>query len=86
MADIDDFRKQKDEFFGQGHGSPLEHDQQHDFSGLDYFAENESLRIEVDPERFDNPEEVRMMTNTGDVAEFRRWGRVHFSVDGVARS
>ena len=82
MADIDDFRKQKDEFFAQGHGSPLEHDQQHDFSGLDYFPENPSLRFEVDPERFDNPEEVRMMTSTGDIAEFRRWGQVRFSVDG----
>ena len=82
MADIDDFREQKDEFFAQGHGSPLEHDQQHDFSGLDYFPENPSLRFEVDPERFDNPEEVRMMTSTGDIAEFRRWGQVRFSVDG----
>ena len=82
MADIDDFRKQKDEFFAQGHGSPLEHDQQHDFSGLDYFPENPSLRFEVDPERFDNPEEVRMTTSTGDIAEFRRWGQVRFFVDG----
>ncbi|PKB80423.1 MAG: hypothetical protein BZY88_08710 [SAR202 cluster bacterium Io17-Chloro-G9] len=82
MADIDDFRKQKDEFFAQGHGSPLEHDQQRDFSGLDYFPENPSLRFEVDPERFDNPEEVRMTTSTGDIAEFRRWGQVRFFVDG----
>jgi len=84
MSVLDDLRKQKDEFFAHGHGGPLEHDQLRDFSGLDYFPENPDLQLEVDPERFENPEAVRMMTSTGDIAEFRRWGRIRFSVEGEA--
>jgi uncharacterized protein (DUF1684 family) len=81
MSILDDSRQQKDEFFSQGHGSPLEHSQQHDFSGLDYFPENSALQLEVEPERFENPDLVHMLTSTGDVVEFRRWGRIKFSVE-----
>lgn len=82
MSELTEFRRQKDEFFGSDHQSPLTHDQQHDFQGLDYYDENPDLALVLEPEIFEQPETVEMQTSTGDVARYQRWARVHFEVKG----
>lgn len=82
MSDLEDFRKEKDEFFGQHPQSPLEPDQKNSFSGLNYFSENEALRLEVKAELLNDPQPVQMQTTTGGTQVYVRYGRFKFDVDG----
>jgi len=82
MSDLDDFRKQKDDFFRQSPQSPLSPQQQADFDGLRYFPENPSLDLEVEVSPFDEQETIQMQTTTGDVQTYERYGRFEIEVDG----
>jgi uncharacterized protein (DUF1684 family) len=82
MSELDDFRTQKDEFFHSDHHSPLTPEQKADFNGLNYYPENLNLDIEVEVETFPEHDEVRILTNTGDVQRYERYGRFKFEVDG----
>jgi len=82
MSDLDDFRKEKDEFFGEHPQSPLTPEQRRDFSGLNYFPENEALSLEVTVDLLNDPQPMYMQTTTGGVQEYVRYGRFKFAVDG----
>jgi uncharacterized protein (DUF1684 family) len=82
MSDLDDFRKQKDDFFRQSPQSPLSPQQQADFDGLRYFPENPGLDLEVDVSPFDEQQTIQMQTTTGDVQTYERYGRFAIEVDG----
>ena len=77
------FRAEKDDFFAHDHRAPLTHEQQHSFHGLLYFAENPELVIRAKVDRKVPPGEVRMATTNGKEQVYRRFGIVHFQVDGV---
>ena len=47
MSELDELRKEKDAFFGEGHHSPLTPEQRAEFAGLAYFPENLELRLEL---------------------------------------
>ena len=82
MGHLEQFRQEVDEFMRYHPQSPLGHDQQHEFSGLNYYDINESLVVDVEVERFSEDEPVVVMeTSTGDQAEYRRWGKVAFDVE-----
>jgi len=81
MSDLDDFRKEKDEFFGEHPQSPLEPEQKNNFSGLNYFPENEALRLEVKAELLNDPQPIQMQTTTGGTQVYIRYGRIKFDVD-----
>jgi uncharacterized protein (DUF1684 family) len=51
MSELTDLRVEKDEFFKNYPQSPLTPEQQSDFTGLQYFPENDALRLEVQVER-----------------------------------
>ena len=75
MNQLEDFRREVDSFLRDHPQSPLDHDQRHSFSGLDYYDLNEDLILEVDIERFPDDEPVIIMqTSTGDTQEYRPWG------------
>lgn len=84
MTDLDEFRKEKDEFFGRHLQSPLTPEQRREFTGLAYFPENEALRLEVQVEPFAEQQPMTMQTSTGGVQEYVRYGRFKFQVDGQA--
>jgi uncharacterized protein (DUF1684 family) len=84
MSELSDFRREKDEFFGSHPQSPLTPGQQSLFEGLSYYDENPPLALAVNPEPFEQPETIHMQTSTGDVAEYQRWARIHFEIDGEA--
>lgn len=75
-------RRQKDDFFANHPQSPLTYDQLDDFEGLKYFPEAPELRFELIIEEFDTKEMVQIITSTGDLREYERYGRVHFEVNG----
>lgn len=79
-------RAEKDEFFEFDPHSPLTPDQKADFQGLNYFPVDETLRFELEIDRFEDPQEIRMQTSTGDLRDFTRLGRLHFTVDGESVS
>jgi uncharacterized protein (DUF1684 family) len=82
MSDLDEFRAEKDDYFGGSHQSPLTPEQRRDFKGLNYFPENQALQLEVKVEEFPEKEQITMQTSTGDVQMYEKFGRFSFSVDG----
>lgn len=82
MSELDDFRREKDDFFKTHPQSPLTREQKQSFTGLSYFPENPALRLEVPVEAFEPKETIRMQTSTGDVQDYEKHGRFKFSVDG----
>jgi uncharacterized protein (DUF1684 family) len=82
MNELDDFRQQKDDYFRDHPQSPLASEQRQEFTGLNYFPENEALRLEVQPQEFDPKDKIEMQTTTGDTQIYQRFGRFKFQVDG----
>lgn len=81
MSQLQDFRREIDQFMKGHPQSPLDHDQRHDFNGLDYYDYNQDLVMEVEIDRFPEDEPVVVMqTSTGDTQEYRRWGQFGFQV------
>lgn len=80
MTALNQFRKSKDGFYRDSPESPLLPEQQRDFSGLRYYAEDPSLRLTLEPEPFESPEIVELQTSTGDAARYIRWAAVRFRV------
>jgi len=83
MNDLEEFRVQKDELFGESDQSPLTPEQRRDFKGLEYFPENPALQLEVKVDEFPVKDQVAMQTSTGDVQMYERFGRFNFPVDGA---
>ena len=84
MTELEDFRAGKDDFFKSHPQSPLTREQKKDFKGLNYFAENDALRLEVQVEPLNDQKMMEMQTSTGGVQEYMRYGRFKFQVDGQA--
>ena len=82
MSELDDFRAEKNEFFGRHPQSPLTLEQKRGFVGLQYFPENDALRLEVKVEPLPDENSMQMQTTTGDVQMYVRHGRFQFQVDG----
>ena len=82
MSELDDFRKEKDEFYGRHPQSPLTPEQRRGFTGLRYFPENDALRLEVKVEVLTDEKPMQMQTTTGDVQVYVRHGRFKFDVEG----
>ena len=82
MSELTEFRAEKDEFFRRYPQSPLTPDQRNGFLGLNYFPENEALRLEVPVEPFADQQPMEMQTSTGGVQMYTRYGRIKFRVDG----
>jgi uncharacterized protein len=82
MSELTDFRLDKDEFFKHHPQSPFTPEQQQVFTGLEYFPENDDLRLEVTVEKFSDQQPMQMQTSTGGVQTYVRYGRFKFQVDG----
>jgi uncharacterized protein (DUF1684 family) len=82
MSVLSDFRKRKDEFFRLDHQSPLTPEQRASFEGLRYFEENSAFDLEVELEPFEDQEEIQILTNTGEVQTYARYGRFQFYAAG----
>jgi uncharacterized protein (DUF1684 family) len=82
LANLQEFRREKDAFFGSDFQSPLTHEQRHAFKGLKYFPENAALRLEVQVEKSTSNETVSIETTGGQPQSYQRYGRFKFSVEG----
>lgn len=86
MDELSHFREQKDEFFRTSPQSPLTSEQKGNFEGLRYFPENEDLRLELNDAKFEDPEQIQIQTNTGEIQTYERYGKVEFEVEGKSAS
>jgi len=82
MTKLEEFRAENDEFFKKHPQSPLTPEQKRGFSGLNYFPENDALRLEAKVELLNDDQPMQMQTTTGSVKMYSRYGRFKFSVDG----
>lgn len=82
MSELDDFRREKDEFFKHEIQSPLTREQKKTFAGLSYFLENPALRLEVTVTPAEAKATIQMQTSTGSVQPYQKHGRFKFTVDG----
>ena len=80
MSELDDYRKQKDDFFQHDWQSPLEANQRTDFQGLKYYPENPTLRIITPLEVYADKQLVTMITSTGSAREYMKYGCFTFHV------
>ncbi|MDX1991903.1 MAG: DUF1684 domain-containing protein [bacterium] len=82
QSQIDQLRKQKDDFFRNSHQSPLTPEQQDVFDGLRYYDYNPALDLTVEVVPFEQQNLVPVQTTTGEVRQYRRYGEFTFMVDG----
>lgn len=81
MSALTQQRQAKDEFFKNHFQSPLSDQQKKNFSGLNYFPENQALRFVLDLERYLTAEPIQMQTSKGDVRDYMKIGQIHFPVE-----
>jgi uncharacterized protein len=82
MTTLSSFRKDKDNFFGTNHHSPISASEQVNFKGLNYFEENTALKLELTISKFDNPINVEMQTTTGEMRTYQKLGTIIFNIEG----
>lgn len=75
-------RKMTDSEFSNPETSPLTQEGLQHFHGLEYFDVDYNYRIEADFIRTDDSEIFKMATTTERSPEYRKYGEVHFSIDG----
>ena len=81
MSELDDFRAEKDDFFGRHPQSPLTREQKRNFKGLAYFPENPALRFEASVDEFAKKERVEFQTSTGETQQYTRYGKFRFTLE-----
>lgn len=82
MSTLDDYRKEKNDFFKYDYQSPLPIAGRRDFAGLHYYPENPALRLELPLEKPEVSKSALMQTSTGDVREYMHAGQIRFDVNG----
>jgi len=75
-------RRQKNQFYKTNPQSPLTPEQQDAFDGLAYYDYNPALQLTLKIEPFADGKFVPIQTTTGDVRQYKRYGRFSFTVDG----
>jgi len=79
---LHEHRQEKDTFFKTSAYSPLTPEQQDAFDGLRYYEPNPDLDMVVTVERLPETTPFQMETTSGDVQQYRRFGRFSFEVEG----
>ena len=82
MTELEELRRSKDDFFAHHPQSPLTRAQKREFTGLNYFPENDALRFEVELEEPEERQEIHIPVSTGGFQTYQRYGTIHFQVEG----
>ncbi|HEY7984120.1 MAG TPA: DUF1684 domain-containing protein [Ktedonobacterales bacterium] len=84
VADLNDTRREKDEFFARSPHSPMPREQRGSgFLGLSYFPPDLAYRVAARVEPIEPPEMVRLATSTGEPRAMVRFARLRFQIAGV---
>lgn len=80
MNELEEFRRNKNEFFRTGHESPISEQDRTSFAGLKYFPENPTLKFLVPVEKV-SEENVSFTTSTGETKVYKKIGKLKFEVE-----
>lgn len=82
MHEIEQLRRDKNEFFKSSPQSPLTPAQQAAFDGLRYYNYDPQLNLVVTVEPVESEHEIVIETTTGETRRYTRYGRFTFTVEG----
>lgn len=71
----------RDAYFKSDMNSPIPAEKRQSFQGLEYYPINRDLRFSLRLNRYPNPEQVRLGTNTGEIRSGLRYGYFEFTVN-----
>jgi uncharacterized protein (DUF1684 family) len=80
--EIESFRVEKDNFFKNSSQSPLEEEDKKKFSGLKYFPVDLKYRFVIELKKYDKPENLTIVTSTGEERPAFKIGYFEFEIDG----
>lgn len=79
---VNKHRKEKDEGFKTSHHSPITHEEQHHFSGLNYFPPDPKYLFTVQIDEYKEKKKKILTTNTGQAKDYNVFGKIEFKIDG----
>lgn len=83
VAELDEFRKQKDEFFATSPQSPIPRElRASGFTGLRYYPPDLTYRIEAQCVPFEMQEIVPLGTTQGEIRQHLRYAELRFTITG----
>lgn len=75
-------RKEKDEAFKSSHHSPIPHEDQHNFAGLNYYPPDPKYFFTLQINEYKEKDKKLLTTNTGETKDYIVFGNVEFKIDG----
>ncbi|MFB6171518.1 MAG: DUF1684 domain-containing protein [Haloarculaceae archaeon] len=81
-SEVEAFRRQKDQYFGEDSHSPISPAERETFDGLNYYPVDEDYRFVLPLDEHEEKERVVVGTSADGEQEYVRWGEFHFEVDG----
>ena len=82
IREIEQFRREKDEFFATSPESPIPMSERTPFQGLRYYPPDLAFRVEAELTPFSNPQIVTLGSTQGDLREQLRHGELRFQIIG----
>ncbi len=82
IKEIEELRREKDEFFRYGDGSPIPMEEREGFEGLSYFPVDRKFRFVLDLKEHPDKENIEIEDTSGQVRRLLRWGEFGFELDG----
>ena len=82
LNELQEYRREKDEFFRTDPMSPVMPGERQSFTGLAYYEPDETLCFDVVPEPFEEIESIVLQTSDADTRTYDRWAHLAFEVDG----
>ncbi len=79
---LQDFRKEKDEFFATNHESPLAHGGSQQKTRLRYFPPDPKYKTTSKLNRYGSPGKITLTTSKGTRQQFHRLGFFEIEIDG----
>lgn len=81
-AELDAFRREKDDFLLADPMSPLTMEGRSRFGGLTYYPLTSGFEFVVTPEPYEEAEVIVMPTSDGRIRPYERWARIDFAMEG----
>lgn len=81
-AELEAFRREKEDFLLTDPMSPLAQEERNRFRGLTYYPVDPGLEFIVTPDPYDEPETIAMPTSDGRIRPYERWAQIQFEVSG----
>jgi uncharacterized protein len=79
--EVNEFRKEKDQFFASSRQSPIPQSERlGGFHGLNYYPPEPAFRVPAQVVPFEHPDVLQMATSTGDIRQQLRYAELRFRI------